>query len=260
MRARFDREQVALTDTVVIFASTPAESVEQFGGRIALTGDGHLFLTLGDRWDHWRAQDLTDHAGKIVRIRTDGTVPADNPFVGVPGARAEIWSYGHRNPLGLAIDERTGLLWSHENGPQGGDELNLIEPGRNYGWPIISHGVHYSGEPIPGGVARDGMEQPVHAWTPAIAPSGLAIADREAGPVFWIGALAGQALVRLAYENGKVTGEERYLENDIGRIRDVRIGPDGLLYVVTDDPQGWLYRLDPVVEQAGQRSPGRRLR
>jgi glucose/arabinose dehydrogenase len=258
LRARLDRARVALVDKVVIFESTPARDLEMFGGRMVVTADHHLFLALGDRWEHRRAQDLSNHAGKIVRIRTDGSVPDDNPFVGRPGARPEIWSYGHRNPLGLAFDERKNLLWSHENGPQGGDELNLIIPGRNYGWPVISHGRHYSGEPIPGGTASEGMEQPQHAWTPAIAPSGLAIVEGQAGSVFWLGALAAKALVWLRIEQNRVGSEQRFLEKEIGRIRDVRIGTDGLLYVVTDDAEGRLYRLDPVVEQAER--GGRRQR
>lgn len=258
LRARLDRARVALVDKAVIFESTPARDLEMFGGRLVVTADRHLFLALGDRWEHKRAQDLSNHAGKIVRIRTDGSVPDDNPFVGRPGARADIWSYGHRNPLGLALDERKNLLWSHENGPLGGDELNLIVPGRNYGWPVISHGRHYSGEPIPGGAAREGMEQPLHGWTPAIAPSGLAIVEGQAGSVFWVGALAAEALIWLRLEHNRVVGEQRILEQEIGRIRDVRIGPDGLPYVVTDDAEGWLYRLDPVVEQAER--GGRRQR
>jgi glucose/arabinose dehydrogenase len=258
LRARLDRARVALVDKAVIFESTPARDLEMFGGRMVVTADHHLFLALGDRWEHRRAQDLSNHAGKIVRIRTDGSVPDDNPFVGRPGARPEIWSYGHRNPLGLAFDERKSLLWSHENGPQGGDELNLIIPGRNYGWPVISHGRHYSGEPIPGGTASEGMEQPLHVWTPAVAPSGLAIVEGQAGSVFWLGALAAKALVWLRIEQNRVGSEQRFLEKEIGRIRDVRIGTDGLLYVVTDDAEGRLYRLDPVVEQAER--GGRRRR
>jgi glucose/arabinose dehydrogenase len=258
LRARLDRARVALVDKAVIFESTPARRPQQFGGRMVVTGDGHLFLTLGDRWEHERAQDLSHHAGKIVRIRTDGSVPDDNPFVGTPGARPEIWSYGHRNPLGLALDQRSNLLWSHENGPLGGDELNLIVAGRNYGWPVISHGLHYSGEPVPGGTAREGMEQPLHVWTPRVAPSGLAIAEGHAGSVLWVGALAGKALIWLGIEQNRVASEQRFLEGEIGRIRDVRIAPDGLLYVVTDDAEGWLYRLDLMVEQAER--GGRRRR
>ena len=257
LRARFDRARIALVDKLVIFQSTPQRSLEMFGGRMVVTGDRHLFLALGDRWEHNRAQDLSNHAGKIIRIRTHGSVPDDNPFVDTPGARPEIWSYGHRNPLGLALDERSNLLWLHENGPLGGDELNLIMPGRNYGWPVISHGKHYSGEPVPGGTAREGMEQPLHVWTPSIAPSGLAIAEGHDNPVMWVGALAGEALIRLAMGEKHIASEQRFLEREIGRIRDVRIGPDGLLYVVTDDAEGRLYRLDPIVEQA---EGGRRQR
>jgi glucose/arabinose dehydrogenase len=226
-----------------------------YGGRLVVTKDGHLYLTVGDRWQHRHAQDLSNHEGKIVRIRTDGSIPSDNPFASVAGAKPEIWSYGHRNQLGLAQDG-TGRLWSHENGPRGGDEVNLILPGRNYGWPVISHGVHYSGEPVGEGTEKEGMEQPIHHWSPSIAPSGLALEGSGRRMIFWIGALAAQSLVRLEVEDGRVVGEQRLLEGVLGRIRDVRIGPDGILYVVTDDPEGALYRLDPVVEQARQRSRG----
>jgi glucose/arabinose dehydrogenase len=249
MSAKLGRSGKKLVEQKVIFESTPATSTKQVGGRIAFM-DGHLFLTLGYRGQPERAQDLSHHAGSIIRIRTDGSVPQDNPFVSVPDARPEIWTYGHRNPQGLAFDTRTGQLWSHEHGPLGGDELNLIVAGRNYGWPVITHGLDYSGEPIGEGTAKEGMEQPVHYWTPGIAPSGLAVETVGGTTVFWIGALVGQSLVRLDMEDGRIVREERLLRNELGRIRDVRIGPDGLLYVITDDPEGTFYRLEPAVEQA----------
>lgn len=258
LRAKLD-ENRTLIDRHVIFESYPAaHSAEQLGGRIAITGDGYLFLTLGDRWKPERAQDLSDHAGSIIRIHTDGSIPKDNPFVSMPGARPEIWSYGHRNPQGLAINAHTGKLWSHEHGPMGGDELNLVIAGRNYGWPVITFGLDYSGKPIGEGTAKEGMEQPVHHWTPSIAPSGLAIENAGGVTVFWIGALAGQSLVRLEMQDGRIVREQRLLKDELGRIRDVRIGPDGLLYLITDGPEGALYRLQPAVEQAlrrGTRTP-----
>lgn len=259
LRAKLDQSSKTLVGQQVIFESIPAASPEQLGGRIAVTGDGHLFLTLGDRWEPARAQNLSDHAGSIIRIRTDGSVPVDNPFVSVPGARSEIWSYGHRNPQGLAFDARTGKLWSHEHGPQGGDELNLIVSGRNYGWPVITHGLDYSGKPIGEGTAKEGMEQPLHHWSPAIAPSGLAVESAGGVTVFWIGALGGQSLVKLEMEAGRIVREQRLLQNELGRIRDVRIGSDGPLYLITDDPEGALYRLEPAVEQAQTGGNRRRL-
>lgn len=259
VRARLDLQRKELVDQAVIFESTPAPLADQLGGRIAVTADGYLFLTLGDRWEEKRAQDLLDHAGKIIRIRTDGSVPPDNPFVSFPHARPEIWSYGHRNPQGLSFDVRNGLLWAHEHGPKGGDELNLILPGRNYGWPVISHGTHYSGEPVGEGHAKEGMEQPVHPWPDTVAPSGLAIDNAEGTTILWAGALAGQSLIKLEIEDGRLVREQRLLHEELGRIRDVRIGPDGLLYLITDHYEGALYRLDPDVEQAERAKDGGRL-
>lgn len=259
MRARLDAPRRKLTQRQVIFETAESlERDEQHGGRLAVTRDGFLFLSLGDRWESARAQDIGTHIGKIIRIRTDGAVPPDNPFVGMPGARPEIWSYGHRNPQGLVYDEAGGRLWSHEHGPMGGDELNLIESGRNYGWPVITHGLGYDHKPVGEGAAKDGMEQPFYPFAEAVAPSGLAV--EKAGPVtiFWVGTLAGQSLFRLEAENGRVVREKRLLHEELGRIRDVRIGSDGLLYVIIDDAEGSLYRLDPVQEQAGEgRNKGR---
>ena len=246
LKARLDQQSLRLTEHQVIFESTPAALMELFGGRIAVTGDGHLFLTLGDRWMPESAQDLSNHAGKIIRIRTDGSIPEDNPFVSIPGAQPEIWTYGHRNPQGLAFDARTNQLWSHEHGPLGGDELNLIVAGRNYGWPVITHGLAYSGKPMGEGTAKEGMEQPFHFWPVATAPSGLAVESAANITVFWIGALAGRSLVRLEMEHGRMVLEQRLLQNVLARIRDVRIGPHGLPYLITDSSVGAVYRLNSV--------------
>ena len=255
-RAQLDLRNGTLKDLQVIFESAPpATGPELLGGRMALTLDGHLFLTLGDRQEAWRAQDPSDHTGSIVRIRTDGSVPEDNQFTLHPGMRPEIGSYGHRNPQGLALDHRTGRLWSHEHGPKGGDELNVIIRGRNYGWPIISHGTNYSGTPIGEGTAKEGMEQPVRHWTPAIAPSGLALEFTAAGTALWISALVGQSLMRLEMDDGRIIGERHLLRGALGRIRDVRVGPDGRVHFVTDHPEGALYRLERAVEQAEAQRP-----
>lgn len=258
IRAQLSRDDTRLIGKAVIFESTGAEKDEQYGGRLAVTRDGYLFLTIGDRWEQDRAQHLGDHLGTVIRIRTDGSVPPDNPFYGRTDAKPEIWSFGHRNAQGLAFDESQGHLYAVEHGPMGGDELNRIEPGRNYGWPVISHGIAYDGTPMPGGEAQDGMEQPAHVFgePPAQAPSGLAIDSAGASPILWVGTLAGQALLRLD-RDGEGWRETRLLHEELGRIRDVRLGPDGLLYVITDDQEGGLYRLDPIIEQAGQPRPAR---
>ncbi|MEH2506493.1 glucose/arabinose dehydrogenase [Bradyrhizobium sp. AZCC 1578] len=259
LRAKLDEPRSKLKHKQVIFESSPpAPSPNQLGGRIAVTGDGYLFLTLGDRWEGERAQDLADHAGSIIRIRTDGSVPWDNPFVSLPEAKPEIWSYGHRNPQGLAFHARSGQLWSHEHGPKGGDELNLIISGRNYGWPVITHGIGYADEPIGEGAAKHGMEQPVYHWTPSIAPSGLALEGLDRITGFWIGALAGEALVNLDMKEGRIASERRFLRGELGRIRDVRVDSNNLVYFVTDGLAGEVYRLEPVVEQAHQEERRRR--
>jgi len=266
-RATLDLPRAELTNIEVIFESNAGDKPELYGARMALSPHGYLFLTLGDRWQPAKAQDITQTTGTIIRIHSDGSIPTDNPFVfEIPEARPEIWSYGHRNPLGLALDA-DGRLWSHENGPQGGDELNLIEPGRNYGWPVISHGLEYAEPPPSGhgqprtivGTAREGMEQPVHHWTPAIAPSGLAVENADEALVFWIGALRGNALVRLEMQNREILQEQHIFAQELGRIRDVRIASDGQLYLLTDGPEGFLYRIDPLIEQVSRDKDRERL-
>jgi aldose sugar dehydrogenase len=246
MKAKFDDRAETLTDQQVLFESTAGPRPEQIGGRLAVTADGYLFLSLGDRWGGDPAQDLSKDEGKIIRIRTDGSIPDSNPFRWRVGARPEIWSYGHRNPQGLAFDAKRGELWSDEHGPQGGDELNLSLSGRNYGWPLIGYGVDYSGRPIGNGEAtRPGLEQPVHYWVPiSIAPSGLALESDPSNRIIWISTLAGETLVRLTLGEGCTVREEHFVEHRLGRLRDVRIDAGGVLYVLTDGPEGMLYRLN----------------
>jgi glucose/arabinose dehydrogenase len=212
--------------------------------------DGHLFLLLGERYHRLQdAQKLDNHLGKIVRITTEGAPAPGNPFLGRADARPEIWSYGHRNPQGATLGP-DGRFWMHEHGPQGGDEVNLPQPGRNYGWPVITHGEQYGGGPIGEGItAKPGMEQPLHHWTPSIAPSGMAFltSDRY-GPAWrgsvFIGSLKFSQVVRLEVAGGRVVREQR-LEGVGDRVRDVRQGPDGWLYLLTDSPQGRLLRVLP---------------
>jgi glucose/arabinose dehydrogenase len=222
-----------------------------FGSRLAFGPDGKLYITLGDRFDKTttrpQAQHINSHIGKVIRINSDGSVPTDNPLTGRQGALPEIWSLGHRNIQSATVDD-AGRLWTVEHGAKGGDELNLIEKGKNYGWPVISYGEEYSGEPIPGNItAKAGLEQPVYYWDPVIAPSGMEFYSGSAFPEWrgsiFIGGLASQRLVRLVIRNNRVVGEEHLLTDRGRRIRDVRQGPDGALYVVTDDSNGELWRI-----------------
>jgi glucose/arabinose dehydrogenase len=241
-----------LDDVQVIYQQQPkVKGTNHFGSRLVFAPDGTLFVTQGDRYSYRdRAQELADGIGKLVRINPDGSVPRDNPFVGRAGARPEIWSYGHRNVQSAAIHPDTGQLWTVEHGARGGDELNRPEAGKNYGWPVITYGVDYSGAKIGEGTAKPGMEQPVYYWDPVIAPSGMTFYTGEAFPGWQgsilIGSLQPGLLVRLTLDDGRVSGEERYL-GDLGeRIRDVRQGPDGLLYLLTDSRDGRILRVSPV--------------
>ena len=241
-----------LDDVQVIYRQQPkVRGANHFGSRLVFAPDGTLFVTLGERFDYSdQAQDLSSGLGKIMRINPDGSVPRDNPFVGRAGAQPEIWSYGHRNIQSAALHPQTGELWTVEHGARGGDELNRPEAGKNYGWPVISYGVHYSGAKIGEGTAKPGMEQPVYYWDPVIAPSGMAFYTGEAFPEWrgsiLIGSLRPGLLVRLTLEDGRVSREERYLADLDARIRDVRQGPDGLLYLVTDHRDGRLLRVLPA--------------
>lgn len=241
-----------MTEVQVLFTMEPkTRSGQHFGGRIVFDQSGMLYLTLGDRGDKDRAQDLNDHAGSVIRLHDDGRVPVDNPFALKNNAKPEKWTLGNRNIQGAAIHPQSGALWTHEHGPQGGDEINVMRAGRNYGWPVITYGVNYgSGSKIGEGQTKAGMEQPLHMWVPSIAPSGLAFVNSDKFP-HWkgnllIGALRDQSLVRLELDGEKVLREERMLKGQLGRIRDVRMGPDGLVYLLTDSTQGALIRLEPI--------------
>jgi aldose sugar dehydrogenase len=252
-RARLLDEGTPRLDAVqVIFRQAgPLSSGNHFGCRIVQTADDNLFLTTGDHFTtRDQAQNLGDDLGKIIRIRPDGSVPPDNPFVGRAGAKPEIWSYGHRNAQGLVLDPATGKLWEHEHGPRGGDEVNIIEKGKNYGWPVIGYGIDYSGAKIHESTHKPGMEQPLKYWVPSIAPSGMTFYTGDLfaawrGSLF-LGALVSQVLVRLEIDGDKVVKEERLLQQLRERIRDVRQGPDGALWLATDNSSGRILRLAPA--------------
>ena len=241
-----------LENMQVVFRMEPKlRTGYHFGSRIVFDREGYLYLTLGDRGEMERAQNPGDHNGSVIRLHDDGRVPKDNPFVGRPGWRAEKFTLGNRNMQGAALHPQSGMLWTHEHGPQGGDEINVIRAGVNYGWPVITYGANYgTGSKIGEGTAKDGMAQPLHRWVPSIAPSGMAFytANKFAkwrGDLF-VGALKDEMLVRLKLDGEKVVREERMLKNALGRIRDVRQGPDGFIYLLTDAPNGVLARLEPA--------------
>jgi len=249
-RARLDGH--ALRELQVLFRMRPkTRTGHHFGSRLVFDRAGHLYITLGDRGEMERAQRLDDHAGSVIRLLDDGRVPQDNPFVGRAGARPEKFTLGNRNMQGAALNPRTGELWAHEHGPQGGDEINIIRAGVNYGWPVITYGRNYvTGTKIGEGTAKPGMAQPIHVWTPSIAPSGMAFYTGSRFPAWadnlFVGALRGEMLVRLEWQGERIVREERLLEGAVGRIRDVRSGPDGYLYLLTDSPSGRLLRLEPA--------------
>jgi glucose/arabinose dehydrogenase len=256
-RARLvEGEAPRLDDVKVIFTQQGPGGSNNYGCRIAQAADGNLFVTLGDHFERRdEAQNLANHIGKIIRIKPDGSVPPDNPFVGQPGAKPEIWAYGSRNAQGLAFNPADGKLWEQEHGPRGGDEVNIIEKGRNYGWPVIGYGIDYSGAKIHESTHKPGMEQPLWYWVPSIAPSGMAFYTGDLFPAWkgnlFIGALRGQILVRLERDGDKITKEERLLQELGERIRDVRMGPDGALWLLTDNAAGRILRIVPVNRRAG---------
>jgi glucose/arabinose dehydrogenase len=252
-RGALSADRRRLEQVRVIFRALPAyEGNLHFGSRLAFGPDGMLYVTLGERSDapmRPQAQQLDSHMGKIVRITPDGAAPADNPFVGQANALPEIWSRGHRNVQAAAFDGQ-GRLWGIEHGTRGGDELNLIEKGKNYGWPIVAYGIEYRGSPIEGALtAREGFEQPVYYWDPVIAPSGAQFHSGDAFPEWrgnlFVGALKEMRLVRLVIGNDRVVSEEHLLVDRRQRVRDVRQGPDGALYVVTDQANGELWKITP---------------
>ena len=249
--ARARLGQGRLDDVQVIYRQEPkVRGGNHFGSRLVFARDGTLFITQGDRANHRQgAQDLSVGFGKIMRITSDGSVPRDNPFVGRDGAQPEIWSYGHRNVQGAALHPQTGQLWTVEHGARGGDELNHPEAGKNYGWPVITYGVDYSGAKIGEGRVKPGMEQPVYYWDPVIAPSDMTFYTGDAFPEWkgsiLIGSMQPGLLVRLTLQGARVTSEERYLGDLNERIRDVQQGPDGLLYLLTDDRNGRILRIVP---------------
>jgi len=241
-----------LEDVRVLFRQSPGGAgAINLGGRVIFDRAGYLYLTLGDRGERDRAQRPDDPAGTVIRLKDDGSVPADNPFAGKPGWRPEKYTLGNRNIQGAALHPQSGELWTHEHGPQGGDEINIIRAGVNYGWPVITYGVNYvTGTKIGEGTAKPGMAQPLYYWVPSIAPSGMAFytGDRFARwkNDLFIGALRGEMLVRLRLDGEKVVREERMLQGVLGRIRDVRDGPDGYLYLLTDSADGVIARLEPA--------------
>lgn len=248
-RGRLSEDGSAISEMEVIFSQRPKlRGARHFGSRLAFASDGTLFITLGDRGNRPLAQDASNEVGTIVRINPDGTIPSDNPFLTDPAVSDAIFSFGHRNVQGAHFAE-DGTLWTVEHGARGGDEINRPQAGKNYGWPTISYGRHYSGGRIGEGTAKAGLEQPVYYWDPSIAPSGLAVVE---GSLFqeWdgdllVGALKDQLLARLTVRDGEVVAEERLLAGQLGRIRDVTVGPDGAVYVLSDAASGGLYRLTP---------------
>jgi aldose sugar dehydrogenase len=238
----------SFTDVELLFEGQPATGAgHHFGSRIVFDDDGYMFTTIGDRGVMQNAQTLENHNGKVLRMHDDGSVPSDNPFVDVEGAMPEIWSYGHRNIQGMGLHPETRQLWAHEHGPRGGDEINLIQKGLNYGWPEVTYGINYDGSIITTDTTMAGMEDPVLHWTPSIAPCGLAFVDSDLFPGWdnnmLVGALAGQHIQRVAIEGESVVHTEKLLE-EFARFRDVRQGPDGYIYVLTEAP-GLFFRLIP---------------
>ncbi|MGS1011397.1 PQQ-dependent sugar dehydrogenase [Achromobacter anxifer] len=252
-RGRLSADGAALEDFRVLFRQQPKlSSGLHYGSRLVFDGKGYLYISLGENNQRPTAQDLDKLQGKVVRLKADGSVPPDNPFVGQAGARPEIWSYGHRNPQGMALNPWSGQLWENEHGPRGGDEINLVQRGKNYGWPLATHGINYSGQPIPEAKGADlaGMQPPLYWWPKSPAISGMAFYDADRFAAWrnsvFIGALANQNLIRLTLDGDRVVAQEWLLTDRKQRIRDVRLGPDGYVYVLTDASPGELLRLAPA--------------
>jgi len=247
---RFKLNGDRLSEVEQIFQLEPKSGASlHFGSRLVFDREGYLYITLGERGDRPRAQNLNDHAGSVIRLHDDGSIPKDNPFVGQQNIKSSIYSYGHRNPQGAALNPQSGGIWIHEHGPKGGDELNIIQPGANYGWPVITYGKNYVlGTSIGEGSTKEGMEQPIYYWIPSIAPSGMTFYSGDRIPEWkgdlLIGSLKFQLLVRLTLDGNKVVNEDRVLERQLGRIRDIRDGPDGYPYLLTDERNGKLIRLE----------------
>jgi glucose/arabinose dehydrogenase len=251
-RARLNLTQNRLTDMEVIFRAQPkVKGDNHWGSRLLFAPDGMLFITLGERFDYSEeAQNPANHLGTVVRLMPDGKIPSDNPFVGQADKKSEIYSYGHRNAQGIAQNPQSGEIWIHEHGPKGGDEINILKPGANYGWPAVTFGISYWGLKISNRTSAPGMEDPILQWTPSIAPSGMAFYTGDKFPEWrgnlFVGALVKKHLRRMEFEGSKVTRQEELLKDRGERIRDVREGPDGYLYLLTDESDGKLLRLEPV--------------
>ena len=253
LRARLSKDETQFENVTVIYRGTsPYTGPNHNGSRMLFDSKGLLYITFGERFDdsiRKEAQYLNSSLGKIIRVNKDGTAASGNPFTDVSGNLPEIFSYGHRNPQGLAFNPETGDLWETEHGPQAGDEVNIIKPGRNYGWPVIAYGIEYSGQPVSGtGITqKEGMEQPVYYWDPSIAPSGIAFYTGSLIPEWknnlFIAALGGSHIIRLVIKDNKVIGEERLLTDQHQRFRDIIQGPDGALYAITDEDNGRIYRI-----------------
>jgi glucose/arabinose dehydrogenase len=249
--ARAELGDGGLRELTVVYEALPrAGGSLHFGSRIAFDRAGLMYVTAGERYSRERAQDLADLGGKIVRLKDDGSVPPDNPFIGKAGVRPEIFTWGHRNPQGLAVHPETGRIWEAEHGPRGGDELNLLTAGANYGWPRATHGIDYNGDIISPNKSLPGMQDPVRVWVPSISPSGLCFYTGDKFPGWkgsvFAGALSNNALFRIELDGERYRTEERLLVDRLPYIRDVRQGPDGLLYLVTQADNGGLFRLDPA--------------
>lgn len=250
-RAKLNLRQNTLQNVQVIFRALPkVDGGNHWGSRLLFAPDKTLYATLGDRFNHAKqAQNTTTHLGTVIRINRDGSVPGDNPFAGDQAALPEIYSHGHRNVQGIALHPQTGAIWVHEHGPKGGDEINILKPGANYGWPLVTFGINYWGTKISDQTAAPGLEDSILHWTPSIAPSGMVFYTGAAFPQWrgdlFVGALAKKHLRRIKFDGTKATEQEELLKDRQNRIRDVRQGPDGMLYVLTDEPQGELLRLQP---------------